>query len=806
MVSSPWAEIASWLALPLLAWLMSVGWALAIERAARLQLPDALLVPLGFTTTMALALLGHSIDLPWWLVVAVLLVVPAAALLVLRPMPRRLLAGWAGIAALATFLLYLAPTLFAGRWTWAGYNLLNDTAYQFLLADWIRSGAGLPAAGLSTTADGLRSYVLTDYPLGSHAQLAALTAPRRIGVEVGYQAYIAPAAAVGAMAAWYLARAASVRPFAAAVCATVALGANLTLHYALQGSIKEIAFVSTLLVMAAMARFLLESPNVIGAAVLVGVAAAGALAAYSAAALPYLGVLAIVAAAGLVLGRELPVRRPWIPVAAGAAAAVLLALPSLPAVVGFARTVVGVYVDPTAGGGGSPLGQLQSPLPLWHLAGVWLNGQYIFPLSGRGASVTHVIATVMFVVAAVGLVYAVVRRRWSILLLALPPLVALAAVCSSVTPYVDAKMFAIAAPAVVGTAAIAVALLARRSLPLGLLLALPLAAAVAGSDAMALHDVRLAPTDRMADIQDVGEHYRGRGLMLFNEFDELAKYFARDARIDQPTDSTAPIFVELRHREDWGGRSYDLDQETSDFVQRFPYLILRRKPSASRPPSNYRLDYINRSYEVWRKTDAPTPALHVPLGDIRHRYGESPYAAAVPSCAAVRRVARGADAGAQLVAAVPPERHILELPNDMRTSRGWVPDPLNPGMLAMHTPGEAVGRLDVRGGSYELWVRASLGRPVDVLVDGRRVGSAVGINTPGGWLRGGRVELGHGRHMIEIRRRGGRPKVGDGAPSIVGAVAVQATDRGRLITVSPDRATHLCGRNLDWIEVVTPDA
>jgi hypothetical protein len=124
--------------------------------------------------------------------------------------------------------------------------------------------------------------------------------------------------------------------------------------------------------------------------------------------------------------------------------------------------------------------------------------------------------------------------------------------------------------------------------------------------------------------------------------------------------------------------------------------------------------------------------------------------------------------------------------------------------MALTTPGRASGTMAVDGGDYTAWLEGSFGRPVSVRIDGREVGSAQGINTPGAWLRAGRVSLEPGRHRVEVGREGGGLAPGDGAPSTLGAVALVADGEPRLVSVAPENVRRLCGRPLDWVELVEP--
>ena len=45
------------------------------------------------------------------------------------------------------YILVLAPVVASGRWTWTGYNFVNDTSVQLLLAQHLPAhGFDLPAA------------------------------------------------------------------------------------------------------------------------------------------------------------------------------------------------------------------------------------------------------------------------------------------------------------------------------------------------------------------------------------------------------------------------------------------------------------------------------------------------------------------------------------------------------------------------------------------------------------------------------------------------------------------------------------
>jgi hypothetical protein len=66
------------------------------------------------------------------------------------------------------------------------------------------------------------------------------------------------------------------------------------------------------------------------------------------------------------------------------------------------------------------------------------------------------------------------------------------------------------------------------------------------------------------------------------------------------------------------------------------------------------------------------------------------------------------------------------------------------------------------------------------------------------------LRLAAGVHRVELERPGGGLAPGDGAPSVVGPLVFERTDSRRLESVAIAHARRLCGRRLDWVELVRP--
>jgi len=144
---------------------------------------------------------------------------------------------------------------------------------------------------------------------------------------------------------------------------------------------------------------------------------------------------------------------------------------------------------------------------------------------------------------------------------------------------------------------------------------------------------------------------------------------------------------------------------------------------------------------------------------------------------------------------------------------GWFTYGAYPRALVPAGQGAIEGSVRLRqGGRHHLWLEGSFGRGVRVVVDGREVGEvAYEPGNPGQYLSVGEVELEPGRHTVRVVRGGGdlRPGNGGGAQSSARHVgplvfSPQSNERRAVETVSPARASRLCGLKLDWIEVVGP--
>jgi hypothetical protein len=782
-------------------WLTSLGCGLALERLLKVRLSNALLLPLGLCVSIVVIFPGYVAGAGDGLAIALLVAVTLGGLVFAQGGLRvRLNPGWPGAAGLAAYVLYMLPVIAYGHWTWSGYDFVNDSAFEMLLAEHIKGfGTTLGNIPQSTDREFLKEYLSTAYPLGSQALLGTFSGLTRTSVGVLYQGYISGLAAAAAVALATL-TGRVLTPRRAALVGFVAISANLTYQYALQGGVKEIALLATVCATVAFAREAVTLERPYTSAVLLAVPAAAALAVYNAVAVPYLGAVVLFTAVGaLLLHRGWHPRR-WVgPLAAGVGLTALLAIPSLSTFSTFfnvAQTGQGA-----SGVGATQFGQLLRALPLSQVSGVWLAGEYRFPVIPEPAATLTVVATVALVALLIpGVVWALRRRETGPLLLLGTMGLVLLVVYPRVSPYAQGKLLAIASPAVVLVALAALAGVRGGLAPLALVAGCGLALAVWASDLLAYGYDRVAPTSQIEAIEQTGARFKGEGPVLWNEFEEYAKFFAGAARIYSPFEALTPQQVQLRAPTYFYGHSFDLDQELLSFVEAYPTIVTRRGPSVSRPPANYRLVYENAYYLGWRRQARPQVLRHLPEQQLYS-------SAATVACSAMRKLVADAPSGTQLVVAHPPTLRWYEPLYSPDRSFGWGLVPAQQGAIIANTPGHASGVLRVpTSGHYAVWVQGDFPRSIQVSLDGRVVGSVSGSNTPSQWLQAARLYLRAGPHHLRVLKAAGHRHFGpeEWGIGIIGAVALQAEEPEWLQTLAPSRWRSLCGTEADWVELVRP--
>ena len=461
------------------------------------------------------------------------------------------------------------------------------------------------------------------------------------------------------------------------------------------------------------------------------------------------------------------------------------------------------------GSGPVDLGNLAAPIPAIASAGVWISGDYRFPQYAHRVP-SDLLGVVVLILAACGMIFAVRRRAWSVAWLGIAGLVSLYYVAHRYGPWIQFKADCVTSPialllAFAGTGALM--RMSRRVL-VGALPALVIATGVLAGNALLYHDITLAPYARLHNLEYIGERFAGQGPTLTPDFEEYAEYYLRD---DDQTSMVNGPTLELRPgvnraTEPGGVFAYDLNEFAPSWVQSFRTIVMRRNPLASRPPSNYGLVYLSAYYEVWqRRQPATTVYAHLALGD-------TPGARNAAVCGEVAAAARRAGPAAQ-IAYMPAPAGYVQVDGSNTVLSGAFGD--SGGAIIASGSGRATRAQPIpAAGRYDFFLSGSFGRPVNVSVDGRHVGTAAyQVSYPGEGLLIGSRWLSRGVHDVEITRGGIslHPGNGDGVDrfnrTIGPLVITPARPAVPVVLYSSVRGfSGICHspRPLRWVEVVRP--
>jgi hypothetical protein len=783
--------LLSWLLFPLLLLALSAGCGLLVNRASGGVLPSPLVAPAGFTVVILVGELASIAPGLADLAAPVTIALAIAGFLLARGSGRWGLERYAALAALGVFAVYAAPIVFSGEPTFAGYIKLDDTATWLALTDRI-ADAGRDLSGLAPS-----TYEATlDFNLGSGYPIGAFT-PLAIGSTIlgrdpawVFQPYLATMALLLALCLYQLASEVSRRPQLRGAIAFLAAQPALLFGYYLWGGVKEVATALLLALLAALIPTVVEERLTWRGGIPIALAAAATLAVLTAAGaslwlLPMLA-LAALAVAVRAGGRALLTR---LGVVAG-----LALLASLPWLLdaGLLPKDSGALTDP------GELGNLIGPLSPWQAVGIWPNGD--FRLHPSDSFATVVLIAVALIAAALGL-----RQIWARRALGPGAFVAglvLGAFCLAAigSPWVDGKALATCAPAVLFAACVGAAFLWERGLRVegGVVLGL-IALGVLWSNFLGYREEYVAPYQRLAELEQIGDRIAGQGPALMTEYEPYgARHFLRDADAEgaselrrRPVQLTSGKTLEK-------GETADIDEFALPGLLEYRTLIPRRSPLASRPPLPFQLLEAGDDYEVWQSDGRPPPLEHLALQGT-----EGP--SAVPSCAEVERLA--ALPGARhLAASVRSEPTWIEL-GRLSLPEGWKVG----GGGAYVTPssdGTATGSFEVaEAGSYGVWLGGSPRGDVTVEVDGQVAGtSGSTLDHADEYRQVGTVDLEPGRHTIAFTYESAGPlSPGTGGEVFPLGPIILSTDtaaEARVEVVNVSEAASLCERPLDWIEAL----
>ena len=812
--------ILSWVLFPLVLALIGLGWGAIVERAAGARVDDALVLPLGLAAALVLAgtLTAFAATAP----AAVPVVAVGAVIgLPLAWAGRSRLGRWPLFAAFGVLLAYGAPVLLSGQATFAGFVRLDDTATWFNAIDHVmsnsRSVGGEPP---STYALTFSTNIGSTYPIGSFVLLGVARALTGIDVAWVFQPYLACCGAAVALCLYALIKPMVPSAWIRALVVFLAAQSALLYGYSLWGGIKELTAAFLLVLAVALAaeigggrprhpRALLPLAIASGALIqALGVGAAGWVAL----------IFGLVGGAWLLRGRR--AKEPWASMASlawlgGITAAFIV--PVWVTLSGFLSTDESLFSSDQSEA--ARLGNLVHPLSAFQLVGIWPVGDFRLT---PPEPVSALLIGLALLTAGSAIWISVRRRQLGLLLYVVVGVGGCGLIyLAGATPWVIGKTLAISAPALLVAALTGAAMLWNRRRA-GVLLFAVLACGVLWSTALAYNSVLLAPRARLAELQHIGPLVAGKSPTLLNEYEIYGdNHFLRAGAPVEPAEYRSVLLAlrdgTLLTKSAWA----DLDSFPLSTLEEYRSIVTRRSPAESRPPSNYRLIWRGRYYDLWQRPQKPSTNIleHIPYGESTALpyCGNAQNAAAraecsinpvsTPPCQEIRGLAtRASRIDADLVAYQRPAP-IVARADQTQWPGTWFYDSRAHSLTA-NTPGDLVSHIGVTSSQrYELWLGGSFARGFEVGIDGQSIGTVKDeLSSIGGYAHVGDVVLSGGVYKIVLTYPDSdlTPGSGDNSFTSLSAIALVPTrPPSRLVTVTPQQAGRLCGHPLDWIEIVS---
>ena len=795
--------IVAWVLFPLLLLAVCLGCGLAVERIAGWHLPGALILSVGLALVVVVATLmtNWSMTAAWTPEVVVVLAGAGYAiswtrLREMRPDP------WALSACVGVYVVMAAPIVMSGNATFLGYFVLNDTAVHFTLIDQLlahgHGATGLPPSVFKAV---VQSYISTDYPIGAQVALGAVRPLAGQNVAWIFQPYLAVILSLGAAAIYQLLDGTVESRRLRAACAFVAAQSGLVYAYYLEASIKELATTWVITVTVVLVLLTLRERITLRRIAPLALVTVAAFDVLNLAIAPWVGIPLAVFALGAAWQlrdrlRRLPRRRAALAPVAFATVLAALAVPVIRGAGTFFQVANAVLTS------NGDLGNLVAPLVKWQMLGIWPSGDFRFPVVTH-YRVTYALLGIAGASAILGFIWAIRRRATAPLLLLAATGVSTAYLLSRASPYASAKVMMIFSLTVVLIEMLGPVALhdAGRKLEAWGLVAV-LAGGVLWTNAMGYHGASVAPRARLAELASIGQRFAGEGPTFYNLPDEFA------VPLLGPTAPADPAYGPPTPRPGLPARNYtnvrapwDTDELAESYLQSFHLLVLNRSPLMSRPPADFKLVSEGRYYDVWRRTNEPKVLDHVPLG------GELS-ATSVPSCKSVLALATRAERRQSKIAYATRQESLTIAPTAWPRPNNWGEVSGFPySLIPRQEPGTVTAAVKLkRAGRYKLWIEGAFSERVQVSIDARPVGSATyQLGSPDQTVPIGETYLKAGSHSVDIEVPMNEPLApGEAlAQQTIGPLTLAPADESEPVRqIDPRDARSLCGRSLDWMEIV----
>lgn len=798
-----------WLVAPIFLILLSFGVGLFLVIGARKPIDFAVITSLGF---VGIAVVGSLLTISTTTAPHTAVIVGVVALigLVLGIVRLRTIISidfaslWAG---LLTYLAFGLPILASGNPTWAGWVKLDDPATFLAITDRLMSVGRTSPDPVNSTYSRVIQTIFDpvgaghfSYPVGSFMPFGITAKLTRVESAWFFQPYMALSAALVAMLFVLVLKKFVSRKFLLVYFAIFSSLASTIYSYVMWGAIKEIVILIPIVLFA----ILIFEPS----------GDSRGRQNYSYAFVSALGMYFIGGAAGF--GFILPILF----------IAILVKLfvrnrkLAYTSMVGLAAILVIVTYFLRAGNNAianilipiiGDTGNLSRPLKLTQVAGIWPAQDFrmdpIYPV----LTSFIIIVAAIFVIA--GLYFSVKQSLWIVPSLLISTLAVTANSYFWGGIWLTGKAIAVASPIFLMCAAVGAIGLWRHlsenkefswgNLKLQYLVALfaiLIGSGVILSDFMTYKNVWLAPYSQVDELRKIGAEFAGQEPALMTEYSVFgSRYFLRDMEAEAVSELRVHVIPTRDGNQVPKGFAADIDLFDNSTIDYFKILVLRKSPTASRPPLNYELAWSGQHYEVWRRVDKNVIVRStLPLGN-------NFYPGATPSCDQVSTYLSTMAKGDKVFVASRAKVYVVDFAEGDLPATWFPTNPFTGGVDRVGSGGFSRSFSVDETRRYDLSIAGSFPGLLKILVDGIEVFSGRSMVEENSYLTNTltKIKIAAGRHTLTVLYDKPALLPGGDVDSRFGPLYLSTQDAGgvKVNLVPRSKLDLLCTRNLDWIAI-----
>ncbi|MDP1711190.1 MAG: hypothetical protein Q8K86_01865 [Candidatus Nanopelagicaceae bacterium] len=711
---------------------------------------------------------------------------------------------WAGVL---TYLAFGLPVIASGNPTWAGWVKLDDPGTFLAITDRLMSvGRTTPELVTSTYSRVIQTIFDPvgaghfSYPVGSFMPFGVTAKLTRVESAWFFQPYMSISAALVAMLFVLILRSYMTKKFLLVLIATAAAIASTIYSYVMWGAIKEIVILIPIVLFAITIFESHKNPKRKDNYLFAFVTATGMYFIGGAAGFGFILPTLFVAVLLRLFSRNRILAYATV---GGLAAALVVVTYFLRA----GNNAIANILIPIIGDAGN----LSRALKLTQIAGIWPAQDFrMDPMHPLLTSLMIITATV-FVLA--GVYFSIKGSLWIVpsLLIATLAVVANSFFWGGI--WLTGKAIAVASPIFLLCAGIGAVELWRFAhnhrrptwgkLKLHYLvsvLAVIIGSGVFISDFLTYKNVWLAPFSQVDELRKIGHQFAGEGPTLMTEYSVFgSRYFLRDMDAEAVSELRVHVIPTRDGNQVPKGFAADIDLFDHSTIDYFKILVLRKSPTASRPPLNYELAQSGQHYEVWRQVDRNVLIKStLPLGN-------NFYPAITPTCDQVSMYLSTMVEGDKVFAAYRNRDYVVNFADGDLPPTWYPTNPFTGGVDRVGSGGFSRSFTVDDTDKYDLSIAGSFPGLLKILVDGVEVFSGRSIVEQNSFLTNtlASVELAAGRHTLTVLYDKPALLPGGDVDSRFGPIYLSTQDAGdvKVTQVPASRLDQLCTRNVDWIAI-----